>query len=677
MQTKTSAGGPAAGVHWDLSDLYTGPDDPALEADLERSLAAARTFAARHRGRLASLGAAELAGAVDAFEALQEPLARVSAYAQLLFAADTSAPRHGALLQHVQERGTEIRNELLFFELEWVALAVERADVLLADPALARRRHFLASLRRYRPHLLSEPEERILSEMGNTGRHAFARLFDELMADTKFRVERDGESGELGEEEVLALLYHPGREQRRAGARSLTAGLRANARPLAFIFNTLVRDKAVEDRLRSYPAPMAARNLANEIDGASVDSLLSACVARYPLVARYYRLKARMLGLERLEDYDRYAPLTNKLGARSFDEARRVVLDAYADFSPRMAEIARRFFDERWIDAELREGKRGGAFCASTAARQGLFEQETPLTTAETASVFGEMLVFRRLMREESEASVRLALLCGKLEDAFATVFRQVAMTRFEALLHAARRAEGELPIERVNALWMDANRGGGCTSPTSCTRPSTATPTPSASCSCWPCCGATTRRGRPSCRATWRCWRRGARTPPRRCWRAWISTSATPPSGTGAWWCSKTWWPRRRRWRAERPVRASLTGGEKNTKIRAWRPPDRTTTSSYAAAAPSRSSKPPPTPKTWWRAPPSSTTRPWPWPTAVASTGRRASTGPPPPRGCAPSWARRSASPSPPPIPRIPGPAAPCCCWPRRRAATATSRAC
>ncbi|HEY5659115.1 MAG TPA: M3 family oligoendopeptidase [Myxococcota bacterium] len=493
MQARASAGGPATGVRWDLSDLYGGPDDPALEADLERSLVAARGFAARHRGSLASIDAAGLAGAVDALEALQEPLARAAAYAQLLFAADTSAPRHGALLQRVQERGIEIHNELLFFELEWVALDAERADALLTDPALARRRHFLSSLRRYRPHVLTEPEERIASELANTGRNAFARLFDELMADMKFSVETDGRSEVFGEEEVLALLYHPERERRRAGARALTAGLRGNARPLAFIFNTLVQDKAVEDRLRRYPAPMAARNLANEIDDASVDSLLSACAARYPLVARYYRLKARMLGLDRLEDYDRYAPLNSALGERSFDDARRSVLDAYADFSPRMAEIAQRFFDERWIDAELREGKRGGAFCASTvpalhpyvllnytgnlrdvmtvahelghgvhqslAARQGLFEQDTPLTTAETASVFGEMLVFRRLMREERDPSVRLALLCGKLEDAFATVFRQVAMTRFEALLHGARRAEGELPIERINALWMDANR--------------------------------------------------------------------------------------------------------------------------------------------------------------------------------------------------------------------------
>jgi len=341
--------------------------------------------------------------------------------------------------------------------------------------------------------VLSEPEERILGETAVTGRSAFARLFDELMADLKFRVQRDGKEEELGEEEVLSLLYDPDRATRREGARALTESLRAHARPLAFIFNTLIQDKSVDDRLRSYAAPMTARNLANEIDDASVESLLSACTARYPMVARYYRLKARILDLDRLEDYDRYAPISDEAGTCSFDEARRIVLDAYADFSPRMEEIARRFFDARWIDAELRDGKRGGAFCASTlpslhpyvllsytgnhrdvmtvahelghgvhqslAAQQGLLEQDTPLTTAETASVFAEMLVFRRLMREERDPAVRLGLLCGKIEDAFATVFRQVAMTRFECLLHAARREEGELPIERINALWMDTNR--------------------------------------------------------------------------------------------------------------------------------------------------------------------------------------------------------------------------
>jgi oligoendopeptidase F len=488
-----TAGGPAAGVRWDLSDLYAGPDDPRIDADLDAALAQAKALAERLRGRVASLGAAELAAAVDELERIQTPAARAGVYSGLLFAADTAVPRHGALIQHVQERATELHNTLIFFELEWVALEPSRAEALLAEPALARRRHFLESMRRYRPHVLSEPEEKILAETANTGSAAFSRLFDETLAAMRFSVKLDGEEQSLSEEEVLSLLYEPQRERRREGARALTEGLRGNARLLGFIFNTLVQDKSISDRLRRYPTPMASRHLANEIDASSVDALLSACVRGYPLVARYYRLKAKLLGLERLADYDRYAPLDGDAGTRSFAEARRTVEGAYRDFSPRMAEIAAQFFDRKWIDAELRPGKRGGAFCASTlpslhpyvlcnytgnqrdvmtvahelghgvhqylARDRGLFEQDTPLTTAETASVFGEMLVFRRLLREEADPKRRLALICGKLEDAFATVFRQVAMTRFEETLHAARRAEGELPLERINALWMQANR--------------------------------------------------------------------------------------------------------------------------------------------------------------------------------------------------------------------------
>jgi len=493
MAEATTTGGPAAGVRWDLSHLYAGPDDPQIEKDLAGALAAANDFAARHRGRVASLGAAELARAVDELEAISEPAARVGAFAGLLFAADTQTPRNGALLQHVQERGTEIRNALVFFELEWLAVDAGRAEALLGDSALARRRHFLAAMRRYREYVLSEPEERVLAECHNTGSAAWSRLFDQIMTDLVFEVSIGGELRKLSEEETLALLYGADRETRRAAAAGLSAGLRANARVLGFIFNILVQDKAADDRRRRYPHAMAARHLANEAKRESVDALLEACVARYDLVTRYYRLKARLLGLPSLADYDRYAPLGGAEGQRSFAEAREIVTSAYRDFSPRMAEIAGRFFAERWIDAELRPGKRGGAFSASTvpavhpyvllnytgnlrdvmtvahelghgvhqslASAQGLFEQDTPLTTAETASVFGEMLVFRRLMREEKDPTVRLALLCGKLEDAFATVFRQVAMTRFEQALHGARRAEGELPLERVNELWMDANR--------------------------------------------------------------------------------------------------------------------------------------------------------------------------------------------------------------------------
>ncbi|MBS1105691.1 MAG: oligoendopeptidase pepF/M3 family [Deltaproteobacteria bacterium] len=490
----TSQRGPAAGVTWDLGDLYAGPDDPRIEADLARALAAAQRFAERYRTRVAELDAAALVAAIDELEAFEEPAYRAAAFAQLLFASDTSAPRHGALLQRVQERGTEIRNAVVFFELEWVAIDDARAAALFAAPVLARRLHLLEQMRKIRPHVLSEAEERLLEETANTGPRAFSRLFDETLGSLRFQLEvADGKTEEKSEEEVLSLLYEPDRALRRRAADSLTRGLRENSRLLAFVFNTLVQDKATRDRLRHYASPIDERNLANEIDDTTVQALMTACERRGALVARYYRLKARLLGLPELEDYDRYAPVLAADGARSFDAARALVLEAYGDFSPRMAEIAGHFFERRWIDAELRNGKRGGAFSASTipsshpyvmlnytgtlrdvmtlahelghgvhqvlSRARGLFEMDAPLTTAETASVFGEMLTFRRLLRDEPDPAVRLGLLCGKLEDAFATVFRQVVMTRFEEKLHRARRAEGELPIPRVNELWMEANR--------------------------------------------------------------------------------------------------------------------------------------------------------------------------------------------------------------------------
>jgi oligoendopeptidase F len=487
--------GPARGVHWDLGALYAGPDDPKIDLDLDQALERARAFAERYRGAVGQLDAPALAEALDEYEALQEPVARAGAYSGLLFAADTGEPRHGALLQRVQERSSEIRNALVFFELEWVALEDGDAERTVSAEVLAGRRHLLQALRRYKPHVRSEIEEQLLEETANTGSRAFSRLFDEVMADSSFSVEVEGEAEPrtLSEEETLSLLHDPSRPLRKAAAAGLTRGLKERSRTLGFIFNTLVLDKAREDRLRAYADPMDARNLANEIDGESVRTLMSTCQRGYPLVGRYYRLKARLLQLPELVDYDRYAPIPGAEGERSWAQARELVLSAYGDFAPRMAEIASRFFDEHWIDAELRPGKRGGAFSASTvpsahpyvllnytgnlrdvmtvahelghgvhqhlARERGLFEQDTPLTTAETASVFGEMLVFRRLMREEADPAVRLSLLCGKLEDAFATVFRQVAMTRFEQSLHAARRAEGELPLPRVNELWMEANR--------------------------------------------------------------------------------------------------------------------------------------------------------------------------------------------------------------------------
>jgi oligoendopeptidase F len=308
-----------------------------------------------------------------------------------------------------------------------------------------------------------------------------------------FEVEIDGERRLLNESAVLALLYEPRRELRRAAAAGLTRGLEANRLVITSVFNTLVLDHAVDDRLRAYRDPMQSRHLANEISGEVVEALMAACDGAAAMVGDYYRLKRRLLGVDKLFDYDRYAPIFPSEAQLRWEDSRALVLEAYADFSPRMAEVAARFFEGRWIDAEAREGKRGGAFSASTAPSvhpyvlcnflgrprdvmtvahelghgvhqylsrpHGLLQQDTPLTLAETASVFGEMLVFDRLRRREKDDRRRLALLCDKLEDSFATVFRQVALTRFEQLLHRARREEGELAAERIGELWLAANR--------------------------------------------------------------------------------------------------------------------------------------------------------------------------------------------------------------------------
>ncbi len=485
----------AAGVTWDLTDLYVGPQDPQLTRDLADAVTAARQFAAHYRGRLAtpgSLAPSDLADAVVALEAILEQVGKACAYADLLHAADTTPAAHGALVARAQERASLVRQELLFFELEWLALDDQRASELLGHPACAKHRHFLEALRRYRPHVLSEAEERILEDKANTGARAFARLFDEATSALTFDVDVDGTPHRLNESGVLALLYDARRHVRQAAAGALTHGLEANQLLLGFIFNTLVHDHAIDDRLRRYEDPMQSRHLANEIRPDTVGALMEAVESRHELVQRYYHLKGRLLGIAPLADYDRYAPVAEDTTSIAWADCRGLVLDAYRTFSPRMAAVATEFFDRRWIDAEMRQGKRGGAFSASTvpsahpyvllnytgkvhdvmtvahelghgvhqylARPQGYLQADTPLTMAETASVFGEMLVFEHLRTMAASGPARLSLLCRKLEDTIATVFRQIALTRFEQHLHAARRSQGELSREAVCALWMQTN---------------------------------------------------------------------------------------------------------------------------------------------------------------------------------------------------------------------------
>jgi oligoendopeptidase F len=472
-------------AEWDLEPLAEGEGEAGVRRQLEQALERARAFSARHAGRVAAMNAAELAGAMRELEEINELVGRAGSYASLRFATDTADPARGALLAHFQEQATAVETELLFFELEWAALEEQRAQELVEDAALERYRHHLRSARRYRPHLLTEPEERILAEKSITSQAAWSRLFGELVS--ALRVALDGE--EVSLEVALSRLQSPDRERRRQAAEAVSAALEPGMRTRAFIYNTLLHDKAVEDRLRRYPHWLASRNLANEASDESVMALIDAVRARYDIPQRWYRLKARLLGLDRLADYDRSAPLLAEEVTFTYGQARELVLDTYRSFSPQAGEVVERFFAEHWIDAPVRPNKRGGAFCSYTvpsahpyvllnftarrrdvltmahelghglhaalAREQGIFHQSTPLTMAETASVFGEALTFARMLQQAADERQRLGLLAERIDGAIATVFRQMAMNRFEHLAHTRRRGEGELSVQRICDTWV------------------------------------------------------------------------------------------------------------------------------------------------------------------------------------------------------------------------------
>jgi oligoendopeptidase F len=486
----------ADGVQWNLGDLYKSVDDPLITKDLESALARAKAFEAAYRGRInvqAGPEAAFLHTALKELESLSELMDKPIIYASLVHAAKTDDPRHGALLSRTREERTAINKHLIFFDLEWVKLDDGPARDLVANRSLGRYRHYLEQKRAWRPHYLSEPEEKILDQKAITGRAAFVRLFDETVASIQFPVEIAGAQQRLPLQQVNAKLYDPDRSIRKAAAAGLTSGLKENARLLTYIFNNIVLDHKSDCELRSFLTPMAPRHLANEITDAVVDALMTAAERHHSSVERYYRLKGRLLKLDPLYDYDRYAPLFADLPTCDWHKARQTVLESYHAFSPDAGAVVRRFFEESWIDAELRPGKRSGAFSSSAvpsahpyilmnytdklrdvmtlahelghgvhqylSRRVGYLQCDTPLTTAEMASVFGEMLTFQRLLQLYPEPRIRLALICAKIEDGFATVFRQVVLTRFEQALHRARREKGELTAEQLNELWLAANR--------------------------------------------------------------------------------------------------------------------------------------------------------------------------------------------------------------------------
>jgi oligoendopeptidase F len=478
----------AADVAWDLEPLLA---DQGVDAQLAQADEIA-TELAEYRGRIASLDSTELASFFDRLSDLYDLVGRAGNYASLRFAVDTNDPANGALMAKVEERSTAIATKLIFVELEWAAADDAHVEAVLADPALDFVRHHLRSVRRYRDHLLTEPEERILNEKSVTGWSAWGRLFSELTSAITVELpEADGTTRTTALEEGLSRLQNPDRAVRQAAAAAVTAGLAPGLRTRAFVFNTLLNDKSIDDRLRSYPTWLSSRNLSNEATDESVEALVDAVRQRYDIPQRWYRMKAQILGLDRLADYDRMASVADTESFIGWSAARELVLDAYRSFSPELADVAHRFFEEGWIDAPMRPGKRPGAFCAYTvpshhpylllnwtsrtrdvltlahelghglhaylAREQGEFHQSTPLTLAETASVFGETVTNGRLLSTLDDPNERLSLLASIIEDSIATVFRQVAMNRFETLVHTARRTEGEISVDKFGDMWAES----------------------------------------------------------------------------------------------------------------------------------------------------------------------------------------------------------------------------
>jgi oligoendopeptidase F len=479
----------AADVAWDLEPLLDGA------ASASELITKAKTLAEglqSFRGRIATLEAAELAELMSGVARIGELMSRAGNYGMLRFSENTLDPERGAEMQRLQEQSIEVGSLLVFVELEFASAPDDHVARILPDDRLDFCRHHLELTRLNRPHLLSEPEEKVLIETSVTGASAWVRLFSELTSAIEVTID-DGEGGTdiVALEQGLSLLQHPDRAVRQRAAAAVTEGLAPGLRTRAFIYNTLLLDRSVEDRLRSFDSWVSSRNLSNEASDASVEALVSAVVARYDIPQRWYRMKASVLGVDRLADYDRMAAVAEGRQAVGWTEATAVVRDAYQSFSPELAVIVGRFIDEGWIDAPVRPGKRPGAFCAYTvpshhpyvllnwtsrprdvstlahelghgvhaylAREQGYFHQSTPLTLAETASVFGEAVTNQRLLSLIDDPGERFALLASVIDDSVATVFRQVAMNRFEQACHTARRAEGELSVDRFGQLWAES----------------------------------------------------------------------------------------------------------------------------------------------------------------------------------------------------------------------------
>jgi oligoendopeptidase F len=472
-------------VRWDLSDLYASPTDPAIEATLSHALERAKAFEAKYKGRVGSLAPPDFAAMMRELEEDEDAAAKPEVYAYLLHSQDTQDPAAGRLLARVREASAERGSHGVFFTLELAQTRDEQAARLYAHPESALYRHTVEEARKFRPHQLTEPEERVLTDYSPVGNSAWTRLFEELCAG--IRVDVDGRQVAL--EEALTQLREADREVRRRASAAITVALGGDIRTRGYIFNVILQEKAIDDRLRKFPSWISSRNLANETSDEAVQALVEAVTGRYDICVRYYRVKKQLLGVGDLHEWDRYAPIQEVSRDVSWEEAKELVLGSYHRFSKKAGALVEDFFNQGWIDAPVLPGKSGGAYCMPVtprhhpyvmlnftgklrdvtvlahelghglhdrlASKQHIFDFNPPLTLAETASVFGEALTFDRIMAEEKDPKVRLALLCNQCEDAFSTVFRQVAFNRYEDACHTARRSEGELAVEQLGELYQ------------------------------------------------------------------------------------------------------------------------------------------------------------------------------------------------------------------------------
>lgn len=480
-------------MRWNLSDLYSSPEDPRIEQTWADMRARSEAFAAKYRGKINSpdLKATDLADAIRELESISQESSKPVNYAQLHFVTDTGNPAAGAFLQKQSEKSTELSVILMFFELEIQALPEDQFARIAGDPALAQYRHYLHVARTYSPYRLSEPEEIVLEETANTGARAWIRFFEEMTANHVYRYTPPGggEEQHLNQEQILTLFRDPDRAVRQAAADSFSEGLKELRRVLVYTYNTLLQDKSVSDRLRKMPYPQHSRHLSNELSQETVDLVVKMCHRKYGLVERFYNVKRQILDLPELTHIDRYAPLFPAEEPYDYDSARKIVLDSFGAFEPAMRDRASEFFDRSWIDAEPRQGKQGGAFCsyitpdlhpyvlvnylnkvddvmtlahelghgvhASLSREQSYFNFYGTLPLAELASTFGEMLVFENLVAKASLKD-KLAMYGSKIEGIFATVFRQAAMYSFESRAHEKRRSEGELTPEQFGDIWQE-----------------------------------------------------------------------------------------------------------------------------------------------------------------------------------------------------------------------------